>query len=58
MTCAAGNSFASSVGVAYRGDMTFWQIKAARHGYENPCSLSGAAMLREDSQPRTGVVAT
>jgi hypothetical protein len=37
--------------------MTFWQIKATRHGYENPCSLS-SAMLREDSQPRTGVVAT
>jgi hypothetical protein len=38
--------------------MTFWQTKATRHGHENPSSLSGAAMLREDSQPRTGVVAT
>jgi hypothetical protein len=38
--------------------MTFWQIKATRHGYESPCSLSGAAVLREDSQPRTGMVAT
>jgi len=38
--------------------MTSWQIKATRHGYENPCALSGAAMSREDSQPRTGMVAT
>ena len=58
ITRAAGNSVASSVGVAYRGDMMFRQIKATRHGYENPCSPSGAAMLREDSQLRTGVVAT
>ena len=36
--------------------MTFWQGIATQHGYENPCSLS-AAMLREDSQPRTGMVA-
>ena len=43
---------------AYHGHMTFWQAKATRHGYENPCSLSIAAMSREDSQPRTGVVAT
>ena len=43
---------------AYNECMTFWQIKATRHGYENPCSLSIAAMSREDSQPRTGVVAT
>ena len=43
--------------MAYRGDMMFRQIKATRHGYENPCSSSGAAMLREDSQPRTWVVA-
>ena len=34
------------------------QIKVTRHGYENPCSLSAAAILCEDSQPRTGVVAT
>ncbi len=57
ITRAAGNSVASSVGVAYHGDMTFRQIKATRHGYENPCSPSGAAMLRKDSQPRTRVVA-
>jgi len=37
--------------------MTFWQATATRHGYENPCTLSSAAMLREDSQPRTGMVA-
>jgi hypothetical protein len=37
--------------------MTFWQGIATRHGYENPCSLSLVAMLREDSQPRTGKVA-
>jgi hypothetical protein len=37
--------------------MTFWQATAKRHGYEIPCSLSGAALLREDSQPKTGMVA-
>jgi hypothetical protein len=37
--------------------MTFWQGTATRHGYENPCSLLCAGMLREDSQPRTGKVA-
>ncbi len=42
----------------------FRQIIEKRYGFENPCWLSGAAMLRsahEDaSQPgtRTGVVAT
>ena len=41
----------------YHGVMTFWQAKATRHGYKNPCSLLFAAMLREDSQPRTGMVA-
>ena len=44
-------------GPSYHEDMTFRQIKATRHGYENPCSLSGDAMLREASQPRTGMVA-
>jgi len=37
--------------------MTFWQTEATRYGYENPCSLSLVAMLREDSQPRNGMVA-
>jgi hypothetical protein len=37
--------------------MTFWQGIATQHGYENPCSLLSAAILREDSQPRTGKVA-
>lgn len=38
--------------------MTFWQAKMTRHGYENPCALSLAAISREDSQPRTRMVAT
>lgn len=44
-------------GASYHKDMTFRQIKATRHGYENPCSLSGDAMLRAASQPGTGMVA-
>jgi hypothetical protein len=54
---ASRNALPRACGSAYHRDMTFWQTKATRHGYENPCSLSGAAMLREDSQPRTGMVA-
>ena len=42
---------------AYHVAMTSWQITAKRHGYENPCSLSDSAILREASQPRTGMVA-
>jgi len=42
----------------YHERVILWQIKATRHGYENPCSRFAAAMLCADSQPRTGMVAT
>jgi len=41
----------------YHGFMTFWQTEATQCGYENPCSLSLVAMLREDSQFIDGMVA-
>jgi hypothetical protein len=51
------NALPAGSGWPYRGVMTFWQGIATQHGYENPCSLLSAAILREDSQPRTGKVA-
>lgn len=43
--------------VSYDRDMTFWLAEATVYGHSNPCTLSIAAMLREDSQPRTRMVA-